>query len=395
VTQAVVVVMPRLSDSMEEGTVVKWLKDDGVEVTSGDELVEIETDKATMTYEAEAAGILRRLVGEGDTVGLGAPIAELVPEGDRAPAIGAAGANHNGHGSARRIPASPVARRLAGVHDIDLSALNGSGPRGRIVKRDIEAVMALTLAPAPVAAVAPVPPPEPAVLGAKGAAQVTELTRLQSTVARRMAESRATVPDFSIEMEVDADALVELRSMLRDRVKDAAPPSYNDFVIKACAQALRRHPRANGAFRDGRIEEYDQVNVGVAVAAADGLLVPVIADADQKSVGAIGAESRALAVRAREGTLSPPELSGGTFSVSNLGMFGVRRFVAVVNPPQAAILAVGALEKRPVVRDDELRVGYAMSLVLCADHRILYGADAAAFLADIRAALEEPLRLLV
>jgi pyruvate dehydrogenase E2 component (dihydrolipoamide acetyltransferase) len=196
-------------------------------------------------------------------------------------------------------------------------------------------------------------------------------------------------------MDVDADALVALRAQLKRELPDVAPPSYNDFVVKACARALAAHPRVNGAYKDGAIERYGRINVGVAVAAADALAVPVVVDADVKSVGAIAAETRRLAERGRTGALTPPELAGGTFTVSNLGMFGVRRFEAVVNPPQAAILAVGALEQRALVRDGELRIGHVMTLTLCSDHRILYGADAAAFLATIRAGLEEPLRLLV
>jgi pyruvate dehydrogenase E2 component (dihydrolipoamide acetyltransferase) len=222
-----------------------------------------------------------------------------------------------------------------------------------------------------------------------------ELTRLQAIVARRMTESRATVPDFSVEVDVDADGLVELQADLRERLPDGPRPSYNDFVIKACALALRSHPRVNGAYRDGHIELHDRVNVGLAVAAEGALLVPVVADADIKSVGAIATETRRLVERARTGALTPPDVGGGTFTVSNLGMFGVARFTAVVNPPQAAILAVGALAQRPVVRDGDVRPGHVMTLTLCVDHRVLFGVDAAAFLAEVRASLEQPMRLLV
>jgi pyruvate dehydrogenase E2 component (dihydrolipoamide acetyltransferase) len=275
---------------------------------------------------------------------------------------------------------------------VDLATLApGSGPRGRVVKRDVEAAAAPpTRTPEPAS-----PAPEPITQGVKGAVEVDRFSRVQQTVARRMAESRATVPDFAIDMHVDAEPLVALRARLKGELPDVAPPSYNDFVVKACARALARHPRVNGAYKDGAIERYGRVNVGVAVAAQDALAVPVIADADTKSVGAIAAETRRLAERARSNALTPPELAGGTFTVSNLGMFGVTRFEAVLNPPQAAILAVGALEQRAVVRDGELTVGHAMTLTLCSDHRVLYGADAAAFLADIRAGLEQPLRLLV
>jgi pyruvate dehydrogenase E2 component (dihydrolipoamide acetyltransferase) len=438
-TQTVVVVMPRLSDSMEEGTVVRWLKDDGDAVAAGDDLVEIETDKATMAYQAEAAGVLRRVVDEGHTVGLGAPIAELLPRGadldappvrPNATIAPVTASRQTGSGSAAeppavrdevagrvlgngrprrdgRVAASPVARRLAAAGGIDLAALlPGTGPRGRIIKRDVERAIVPGAAPAP-------PPAAPARIAAqsaaaepaaeaaapstsaKGATVVEELTRLQATVARRMAESRATVPDFSLEVDVDADALVALRTQLKETLADTPIPSLNDLIVKSCARALRMHPRVNGAYRDGHFERYERVNIGVAVAADGALLVPVVADADIRSVGAIAAETARLAERARSGAITPPELTGGTFTVSNLGMCGVSRFTAVVNASQAAILAVGALEQRAVVRDGQVVAGAVLTLTLCSDHRILYGADAAAFLADIRAGLEEPMRLLV
>jgi pyruvate dehydrogenase E2 component (dihydrolipoamide acetyltransferase) len=416
-TETTVVVMPRLSDAMEEGTVLKWLKADGDFVEVGEDLVEIETDKATMPYQAETAGVLHQLAQEGETISLGAPLAELLPEGaepqarseeapinvepaapaavpSNAPAPApASGRGSNGATPTGRVAASPVARRIAVHAGIDLATLApGSGPYGRVVKRDVEAAAAA--APTPELAPAPAAAPEPAG-SAKGAIAVEDLTRLQQVVARRMAESRATVPDFSVEVDVDADALVALRQRLKDELPVGPVPSYNDFVVKACAKALKAHPRVNGAYKDGRVERYERVNVGVAVAADGALLVPVVNDADIKSVGAIAADARRLAESARGGTLTPSELAGGTFTVSNLGMFGVTRFTAVINPPQAAILAVGALERRAVVRDGEVRPGQVMTLTLCSDHRILFGADAAAFLADIRAGLEEPLRLLV
>jgi pyruvate dehydrogenase E2 component (dihydrolipoyllysine-residue acetyltransferase) len=379
VSGATVVAMPRLSDSMEEGTVLRWLKAEGAEVQRGDELVEIETDKATMTYEAQDAGVLHHLAAEGDTVALGRPIAELraAPEP----------ANGNGNG---RIAASPVARRLAAGLGVELTEVSGSGPNGRIVKRDVEAARPPAPEPAPAA-----PAPAPAADAAKGDVETVELIRVQATIARRMAESRATVPDFAVETDVDADALVALRDELRGRIGDQPLPSYNDFVVMACARALRAHPRVNGAYRDRAIEHYGRVNVGVAVAAPDALLVPVVADADTRSLGAIARETRRLAAAGRDGTLTAAELSGGTFTVSNLGMFGITRFSAVINTPQAAILAVGALEQRPVVRDGAVLAGNVMTLTLCADHRILYGADAATFLGAVRAALEEPLGLLL
>ena len=227
----------------------------------------------------------------------------------------------------------------------------------------------------------------------RGEVSYTELSRLQRTVARRMAESKATAPDFVMTLEVDMEEAVALRGQLKAAAGEEPAPSFNDFVIKAAALALRDFPRANGAYRDGQFESYSRVNVGVAVAGQDALVVPTVFDADKKSLGTIAAESRRAAERVRDGKITPPELSAGTFTVSNLGMYGIRRFVAVINPPQAAILAVGELSPRPVVRDGEVVIRAVMELTLTCDHRILYGADAAQFLARIREYLEHPLKL--
>lgn len=409
--------MPRLSDSMEEGTVVRWLVDDGSEVAAGEEIVEIETDKATMPYEAEHAGTLRTAAAPGETLPVGAVIGHVLSAGEVPPAPSGAGATAGGQPSANggstaqaptaavapavaavdasrdrgaRAKASPVARRVAATRGVDLVALVGSGPGGRVVKRDVEAVAdadgaSPTVAPAPAAA-------QPA---GRGDARVEDLSRVQATIARRMAEAKSTMPEFTLTADVDMDAAVELRARLGEVTGEDPAPSYNDLVVRACALALRDHPRANGAFRDGRFELFSRVNVGVAVAAQDALLVPVVTDADRRSLGEIAREARRLAAAAREGRLAASELSGGTFTVSNLGMLGVTQFTAVLNPPQAAILAVGALEQRPVVRDGELAVGHRMTVTLTCDHRILYGADAARFLTDIRAGLEQPLRLVL
>jgi pyruvate dehydrogenase E2 component (dihydrolipoamide acetyltransferase) len=220
-----------------------------------------------------------------------------------------------------------------------------------------------------------------------------EISRTQQRIATRMAESRATIPDFSLEVDIDMDACVALRGELAPHTDPV--PSINDFVVKACALALVSHPRVNGSYRDGGFELHDEVNVGFAVAAPDALLVPVVRDASEKSLVQIARETRALAAKARDGAITPPELSGATFTVSNLGMFGITRFTAVINPPQAAILAVGAVQQRAVVRDGTLAVGHTMSVTLASDHRILYGADAAAFLAEVRDRLESPTGLLV
>ena len=445
------VVMPRLSDSMEEGTILRWIKSEGDEVAVGDELVEIETDKANMVYEADAAGTLIEISArEGDTLPIGEVIArvgepgesggdgagghaepaapeeqeEKAPEAtekaeeeapepkkpsapaataeppstnarqEQAPGAVPARAEPSGDG---RVKASPIARRIARERGLDLAAIAGSGPGGRVVKADVEQA-AEPAAPAPEA-----PPPAAAAPTAgarerpetaKGQVQTVELTKLQQTIARRMAESKATAPHFYLEVEVDMTRAVEGRARLKAQAAEGdVIPSFNDMVVKAAALALRDFPRANGAYRDGRVEEYSRVNVGVAVAAQDALVVPTVFDADLKGLRQIAAESRALAQRVRDGQITPPELSGGTFTVSNLGMYGIRNFAAVINPPQAAILAVGSIAERPVVRDGEITTAHLMPLNLACDHRILYGADGAKFLARVKELLERPLSL--
>ena len=447
--------MPRLSDSMEEGTILKWLKGDGDEVSRGDELVEIETDKANMTYEADSDGTLQIVAKEGDTLPVGeviarlgdgaapsgdgagaeraegegddepeadddsepdgqdaeaeperqreerqAPVAEKEPDAQERPAPSANGAA-DGDG---RVKASPVARRMAREMGLELQGLSGSGPGGRIVKADVEAASREGGASAPAPAeeeAAPErerrAPAAPVADGgggkAKGEVSVQDLSRAQQVVARRMAESKATAPDFQLHVDVDMEEAVGLRERLKEAAGDGVFPSLNDFVVKASALALREHPRANGAYRDGRFELYSRVNVGIAVAANDALVVPTIFDADAKSLGRIAAEARDLAERVREGAITPPEVSGGTFTVSNLGMYGITSFSAVINPPQAAILSVGAVEPRPVARDGFVVVRQAMTMTLACDHRILYGAPAAEFLARVRELLEQPLAL--
>jgi pyruvate dehydrogenase E2 component (dihydrolipoamide acetyltransferase) len=311
-----------------------------------------------------------------------------------------------------RVKASPVARRMAQELGVDLGSLQGTGPGGRIVKSDVEAAARngggkADEAPAAEEAPAETKPaddgkqkdvPAPVVSGDRGTGRgettIEELTRLQQTIARRMAESKATAPEFVLTLEVDMSEAVEFRKQLKAAAGEGGvAPSFNDFVVKASALALREFPRANGAYRDGKFELYSRVNVGIAVAGQDALIVPTIFDADSKSLGEIARDARALAERVRAGAITPPELSSGTFSVSNLGMFGIKRFVAVINPPQAAILAVGEMTPRPVARDGEVEVRPLMELTLTCDHRILYGADAAQFLGRIRERLENPLSL--
>jgi pyruvate dehydrogenase E2 component (dihydrolipoamide acetyltransferase) len=424
---AVDIVMPRLSDSMEEGTVLRWIKQQGDEVAVGDELVEIETDKANMVYEADSAGTLIEIIAaEGDTLPIGEPIArvgdpsetggngaapserkeepaakeepvakeEQPAEAASAPATATAPPPPPTPSGDGRVKASPLARRIAQEHGLDITAISGSGPGGRVVKADVEKAQqapAVAAAPSPAA---PTPGTQERPETAKGAVETVELSKLQQTVARRMAESKATAPHFYLEAEVDMTRAVEGRARLKSLAPEGEPvPSFNDMIVKAAALALREHPRANGAYRDGRVEQYARINVGVAVAAQDALVVPTVFDADLKGLRQIATETRALAQRVRDGQITPPELSGGTFTVSNLGMYGITNFAAVINPPQAAILAVGSITERPVVRDGEITVGHLMPLNLACDHRILYGADGAQLLARIRELLEEPLAL--
>ncbi len=391
------VLMPRLADAMEEGTVLRWLAQPGELVSRGQELVEIETDKASMVYEAEEDGPLTIVAAEGDTclvgaliatIGEGSPI-EPAP-GPAAPAVAvAAPAAAPAPADPERQKASPVARRLAQEHGIDLTSLSGSGPRGRILKADVlGAVGTNGHAPASTSA--------PAGDGAKGETSVEQPSRLQQVVARRMTEASAAVPDFSLATDVDMDRAVALRAQVKAATPDGAPvPSYNDMVVKACGVALRAFPRVNGAFVDGAFHLHSRVNVGMAVATPDGLVVPTVFDADTRPLGDIAATTRRLAERVRCGEITPPELAGATFTVSNLGMFGLTAFEAIINTPQAAILAVGAMEPRAVVRDRELVARNVMTITLSCDHRIVNGADGAQFLARVRALLEEPLLMLV
>jgi pyruvate dehydrogenase E2 component (dihydrolipoamide acetyltransferase) len=378
---ALEIVMPRLSDSMEEGTIVAWLVRPGDHVDEGQPLVEVETDKASVVYEAQAAGVLIEVrVAEGESVAVGAPIAVLGEAGENIK-VGAQVAG------ARRPKASPLARRIAAERGVDLAAVAGSGPKGRVTRADVDRA-------APALGSPPTPAPA-AVNGAKGGSTVHELSRSQQTIARRMAESRATVPDIELRAEVQAHELAALREQLRE-VTDP-PPSLNDFIVKASALALRRFPRVNAAYRDGAVETFERVNVGVAVAAEETLLVPTIFDADAKSVVEIGTQARTLAARARDGSITPAELSGATFTVSNLGMFGIDSFSAVINSPQSAILAIGAMRRRPVVDEESgsIVARPTLQLTLACDHRVLYGADGARFLTYVRELLERPLSLLV
>jgi pyruvate dehydrogenase E2 component (dihydrolipoamide acetyltransferase) len=407
--------LPRLGQGMEAGTIVRWLKSEGEQVEKGEPLYELDTDKVTQEVEADASGVLLKIAvaegevpvgqtiavigeeGESVSVSDGAPPEaateadeEPQEEGSRAPARDEErerGKQASTNGSEQvsqiaeparadgRVKASPLARRIARERGIDLASLRGTGPEGRIVAEDVERAAA---APA-VAAVAE----------RTGEVERVPLTSLRKTIARRMTEAWQA-PAFTISMSADMTRAVELRSRLVERAKDGARPSYNDILIKVCAAALMRHRDVNARFADDAIELLPSADIGIAVAVPNGLIVPVVRAAEVKSIEQIAVEARELVTRTREGKLRQEDLEGGSFTISNLGMYGVEQFTAVLNPPQAAILAVGALEERVVVRDGELEARPLMTMTMSCDHRSLDGATASEFLRTVKDFLEEP-----
>ena len=391
--------MPKLSDSMADAVIVRWLKSPGEPFERGEGLIEVETDKATVVYEAEADGTLASiLAGEGATVAVGEPIATLtngegnvsgterrVPVSSREPATARPVADAVAHapndGSAAPRPnATPVARRTAVELGVSLHGLVGTGPGGRITVEDVTRAADESGTERHETA------------SGKGDVRVLEPTPTQSTIARRMVESATTIPVFTVSADVDVSQIVASRREARDKGEDG--PSVNDFVVKAAAGALREFARFNASYVDDKVECYSRVNVGIAVATDDALLVPVVRDADRKSLAEIAVETRRLADAARRRALTPEDFRDGTFTVSNLGMFGVRSFTAIINPPQVAILAVGGARRAPV-EDGPDRVAFRdlMTVTLSCDHRVVYGADGAQFLSRLRELLERPLAL--
>jgi pyruvate dehydrogenase E2 component (dihydrolipoamide acetyltransferase) len=371
--------MPKLSDSMADAVIVRWLKSAGDAFSRGEALIEVETDKATVVYEAESDGTLDSiLVPEGATAGIGEPIATLA-NGDRGPA--AAGAPKDGSAAAVQRPnATPVARRTAVELGVSLHGIVGTGVAGRITREDVERAAAESGAPSPGPA------------GRKGDVRILDLTPTQTTIARRMVQSATTIPSFTVSTDIDMSLIAALPREARDEPEDV--PSLNDFVVKAAARALRELPRFNASFFDGRVECYSRINVGIAVATEDALLVPVVLDADRKTIAEIAVETRRLADAARRRALAPEDLRDGTFTVSNLGMFGVRSFAAIIDPPQVAILAVGVARRAPVEEAGGAVVFRdLMTATLTCDHRVVYGADGAQFLSRLREQLESPLAL--
>ena len=458
--------MPKLSDTMEEGTVLEWKVEDGQEVKRGQVLAEIESDKASFEIEAEADGVFHTIVGQGESAPVGEPIATIgeaapsrtaekseeaapakkeakpkaepeakgdegqrepvrgepeVEEPERAEARDQAGEELTGesarptveeprqepaeeHGGAAEVPeapegvkASPIARRLARELGVDLAKLKGSGPDGRIVKEDVQAAGSRGQR-RPAAAGAPSQRPTPTPRPRTGPdVEVEEPTRMQATIARRMAQSKSTVPHFYVTVEAHVDEAVRMRQQLKETVPGAEKVTMTDMLVRACALALQRFPEVNASWVDGHFERKRAVNIGLAVPPAQGLglLVPVIHDCDQKDLVQISIESRQVVERARSGRPGPSDLEGGTFSISNLGMYGVDEFNAIINPPESGILAVGAIKDAPIVVDGQLRVGKVMRMTLSVDHRVFYGVTGAQFLGEVRRLIENPVALVV
>jgi pyruvate dehydrogenase E2 component (dihydrolipoamide acetyltransferase) len=429
-----IIEMPKLSDTMTVGTLVKWLKKEGDAVKSGDMLAEVETDKATMELESFFDGtILAIYVKAGDQVPLGAPLCAIGKPGEKvdapaakapeaaapaapAPAAapapqaapppaaaapqpepatapapsGPAPAGAAAPASGERVKISPLARKLAEEKGISTAGLKGTGPGGRIVRADVLSAPAKSTAPAATRA---------ASLSTKGPIQedkVVPVSNMRGTIARRLVESKTQIPHFYLEIEVDAGPLLELRSQLNAALeKEGVKLSVNDFVLKASAEALRRVPAVNCSWEGAAVRQHPAAHVSFAVAIEDGLITPVVRDAHLKTIFAISTEAKALGKRAKEKKLTPAEFTGGTFCVSNLGMMGIDRFSAIINPPNAAILAVGTTVKKAVVKDDQIVIGQRMALTLSADHRVVDGAVGASFLAALRDLLEKPALLLI
>ncbi|MEV6820778.1 dihydrolipoamide acetyltransferase family protein [Nocardiopsis dassonvillei] len=431
--------MPRLSDTMEEGVISTWVKNVGDKVASGDVLVEIETDKAVMEYEAYEDGYLvKQSVSEGETVPIGAVIGviadspDAVPEdsgdggsepepakeeqGEKAEEIqeAAEGTEKEAEESEESAPASgdeaarprtsPLARRLAKEYGLDINKIQGSGPKGRIVRADIEAAREGGAAEQAAPAAQPKEEAEPAAEKAATApafddgraSEELKVSNVRKVIARRLTESKQTVPHFYLRRTIDAEALKAFRAQINEQLSSTGVKvSFNDLIVKASATALKLHPAVNTSWVDDKLLQHHRVNVGVAVAVDAGLVVPVLHDTDKATLSEISTRTRELAGKARDGKLKPQEMSGGTFSVSNLGMFGVDSFSAVINPPEAAILAVGAMRQEPVVVDGEVAVRNRISLELSVDHRAVDGAVGAAFLKDLAEILEEPMRIIL
>jgi len=417
------ILMPALSPTMTEGTLARWLKNEGDLVRAGDIIAEIETDKATMEVEAVDEGVLGKILVPGGTAGVkvNEVIAVLVEKGEvfsgaaaapavavvaapaAAPAVAAAAAPAAAHGE--RAFASPLARRMAQQAGLDVAKIAGSGPQGRVVKADIEAAMNRpAAAPAPVAAAAPVAAPAPRPVAAAAAAPLAGTTAVPNSsmrkiIAKRLAESKATIPHFYVAMDIELDALLDLRAKLNGRAPKDGPGAYklsvNDLIIKAAAVTLRRVPGVAASWTEDAILRFNEIDISVAVAIPDGLITPIVRNADIKGLAAISNEMKDLGARAKAGKLKPEEFQGGGFSISNMGMYGVSHFAAIINPPQAGILAVGAGTQRAVVKGGALAIATVMTCQLSVDHRVIDGSLAAEWMAAFKAIVEDPLSLML
>ena len=428
------VIMPKMGDAMEEGVLLKWLKAVGDEISEGDALAEIETDKVTLEMEAQESGFLTNiLVDEGATVPIGEAVAmigaqdeigkeiaakpapkpaeEAEAAADTAEPVATAGsgaaqasapaeeeveAQVADRAPGERVRASPLVKRLADEHGLDLTLIEGSGPNGRVVNRDIQDYVS-GKKQAPVAKAAPAAAEEKAATPAgeiKG--ELFSMPKIKRVTGKRMAESKSTIPHYYVTSSVEMTAALEFRKQVNAALEaTGGKVSVNDLVVKAAALALREHPNVNRSFVNGELYQQSSIDVNIAIAIDGGLIAPFIPGADQKSLGSIGAMARDLGKRAREGGLTPEEYQGGTFTISNLGMFDVDEFIAVINPPQVAILAVGSTAQVPVVKDGELVVGNVMKITLSADHRALDGAEVATFLQSVKKYLENPMLLAI
>ena len=418
------ILMPALSPTMTEGTLARWLKKEGEQVKAGDIIAEIETDKATMEVEAVDEGILGKIVVAGGTAAVkvndviavlvepgesadAAPAANPAPAAAPAPVAAApAAAPVAASASGDRAIASPLAKRMAQQAGLDLSAIAGSGPNGRIVKADVEAALAKGAAPkaapapaAPVSVAAAAPAPKAPAAPITAPHTTVPHSTMRKVIARRLSESKATVPHFYVSMDIELDALLKLRGQLNAASPKDGPGAFklsvNDMIIKAAAVTLRRLPKVNASWTDDATVLYDDVDISVAVSIPDGLITPIVRKADQKGLAAISTEMKDLAARAKAGKLKPEEFQGGGFSISNMGMYGVRDFAAIINPPQAGILAVSAGEQRPVVKDGALAIATVMTCTLSVDHRIVDGALAAEWIAEFKRIVEQPLSLML
>ncbi len=430
------ILMPALSPTMTEGNLARWLKKEGERIKAGDVIAEIETDKATMEVEAVDEGILGKILVPDGTQGVKVndPIAVLVEEGEAVPSGAPAAAPAPAPAPAAaaaapaaapapvaapvalnpqpippsgdRVFASPLARRMAQQAGLDLGQVKGSGPNGRIVKADIEASLArgpaaapVAAAPAPAAAAAPAPKPAAAPFTTTAPHTAVPNSTMRKVIARRLSESKATIPHFYVTMDIEIDALLKLRGDLNARSPKDGPGAYklsvNDLVIKATAAVLRRFPSCNASWTDDAIIQYHDVDISVAVSIPDGLITPIVKGADKKGLAAISNEMKDLAARAKTGKLKPEEFQGGGFSISNMGMYGVSDFSAIINPPQAGILAVSAGLQKPVVKDGALAIATVMTCTLSVDHRVIDGALAAEFMQALKRTIEDPLSLML